>query len=140
MLTADLPLREALAPILAARAGGYGLAVEQRGAAGGDWLPAGDLARDDGPLDGLVAAVARGAGLDHPPLGAEWVLEHHAWKGASLVAAAMLSGGWVPDLRPGNVLLQFRDGAIWGIALRGGKVRRLDDEAELARAGHEALV
>ena len=132
-------LRSALARIADARAGGYGLLVEQRSEPGDGWLAADDLVRDDGPLDGMVAAVARGAGIDHPPLGAEWLLEHHAWQGASLTAAAMMSG-WVPDLEPGNVLVKFKDGAIWGIALRGGAVCEVRGEEALARAGHGALV
>ncbi|MGH2946676.1 MAG: (2Fe-2S)-binding protein [Solirubrobacteraceae bacterium] len=103
------------------------------------WVAADALVSDDGPLDEMVAAVAHAAGIDHPPLGAEWLLEHHAWQGASLTAAAMMSG-WVPDLAPGNVLVQFREGAIWGIALRGGMVRKLPDEPALVRAGHHALV
>ena len=132
-------LRSALARIADARAGGYGLLVEQRSEPGDGWSAADDLVRDDGPLDGMVAAVARSAGIDHPPLGAEWLLEHHAWQGASLTAAAMMSG-WVPDLEPGNVLVKFKDGAIWGIALRGGAVREVRGEEALARAGHDALV
>jgi len=131
-------LRRALAQIAEARAGGHGLAVEQRSVPEAGWVSARALASDAGPLDEMVAAVARGAGIDHPPLGAEWLLEHHAWQGASLTAAAMMTG-WVPDLAPENVLLHFRDGAVWGIALRGGPVHELRDEAALTRAGHRAL-
>jgi hypothetical protein len=139
VITTTDTLRTALARIAEARAGGFGLAVEQRSAAEASWVPAEELAGADGPLDDMVAAVAGSAGFDYPPLGAEWVLEHHAWQGASLTAAAMMSG-WVPDLAPANVLVHFRDGAIWGIALRGGDVRELPDESALARAGHDALV
>jgi hypothetical protein len=138
-LTSVLPpatLQRALAHIAQARAGGYGLSVEHRSVPGAGWVSAETLVND---LDEVVAAVARRAGIDYPPLGAEWLLEHHAWQGASLTAAAMMSG-WVPDLAPANVLEHFRDGAVWGIALRGGTVRKLPDEPALVRAGHRALV
>jgi hypothetical protein len=132
-------LRSALARVAEARAGGYGLAVEQRCEPGAGWLPADELVREGGPLDGMVNAVAHQAGFDHPPLGAQWLLEHHAWQGASLTAAAMMSG-WTPDLTPRNVLVRFHDGALSGIALRSGPVRELRDDAALARAGHDAVV
>jgi hypothetical protein len=132
-------LRRALARIAEASAGGYGLAVEHRSEPGAGWLPAEELVRERGPLDGMVTAVARNAGFDHPPLGAQWLLEHHAWQGASLTAAAMMSG-WIPDLTPRNVLVRFRDGAISGIALRSGPVREIRNDAALARAGHDAVV
>ena len=132
-------LQSALARIGALRAGGYGLTAELRPAPGDGWLAAADLVRVDGPLDAMVGAVTRRAGLDHPPLGAAWLLEHFAWQGASLAAAAAMDG-WVPDLAPGNVLVRFEDGAVWGIALRGGAVRSVAGDAPLARAAHAALV
>jgi hypothetical protein len=132
-------LGRALTRVAEARAGGYGLAVEHRSEPGAGWLPADELVRDGGPLDGMVAEVARCAGLDYPPLGAQWLLEHHAWNGASLTGAAMMSG-WIPDLTPGNVLVRFEDGALSGIALRGGPVREIRDHTALARAGHDAVV
>jgi hypothetical protein len=100
--------------INALRGGGFGLTVEQRDGPGDGWLAADAL---EGELDVLLVGIAELAGIDHPPLGAEWLLEHCAWQGASLAVAAALDG-WVPDLSPANVLLWFRDGGVWGIALR----------------------
>lgn len=100
--------------INALRGGGFGLTVEQRDGPGEGRLAAGAL---DGELDRLLAGMHDLAGIDHPPLGAQWLLEHCAWQGASLAVAAAMDG-WVPDLSPGNVLLWFRDGGVWGIALR----------------------
>ena len=42
--------------------------------------------------------------------------------------------GWVPDLSPGNVLLWFRDGGVWGIGLREVRVAGADP-----RAAHDEL-
>ena len=117
--------------INALRGGGFGLTVEQRDAPGEGWLAADAL---DARLDGLLAGMHDLAGLDHPPLGAQWLLEHCAWQGASLAVAAAMDG-WVPDLSPGNVLLWFRDGGVWGIALR--EVRR--GRRRPARAAHDVL-
>ena len=117
--------------INALRGGGFGLTVEQRDRPGEGWLAADAL---DVRLDELVTGVCDLAGLDHPPLGAEWLLEHCAWQGASLTVAALLDG-WVPDLSPDNVLLWFRDGGVWGIALREVRVAGSDP-----RTGHDALV
>src|SRR5687768_4636358 len=70
-------------------------------------------------LDELVDGACMLAGIDHPALGAEWVLEHCAWQAASLVATALMDG-CVPDLAPERVLLEVRDGSVWGIAGAGG--------------------
>jgi hypothetical protein len=133
-------LDAALGRIAAARAGGFGLFVARHAEPGEGWLPAGDLARDDGPLDGLVDAMGRSAGTDLRQVGAEWLLEVLAWHGAALTAAAMMSGRWVPDLRPRNVLVGVEHGAVLGLALRGGVVREHVTERALARAAHDALV
>ena len=116
--------------INALRGGGFGLTVERRDGPGEGWLAADAL---DADLDGLLAGVYDLAGLHHPPLGAEWLLEHCAWQGASLAVAAAMDG-WVPDLSPGNVLLWFRDGGIWGIALREVRAAGVGP-----RAAHDAL-
>ena len=117
--------------INALRGGGFGLTVEQRDGPGDGWLAAGAL---EERVDGLVAGVCDLAGLEHPPLGAEWLLEHCAWQGASLTVAALMDG-WAPDLSPDNVLLWVRDGGVWGIALREVRVAGSDP-----RAGHDQLV
>ena len=116
--------------INALRGGGFGLTVEQRVGPGEGWLAADAL---EDRIDELVTDVCGLAGLDHPPLGAEWLLEQCAWQGASLTVAALLDG-WVPDLSPANVLLWFRDGGVWGIALREVRVAGADP-----RAGHDQL-
>ena len=116
--------------ISALRGDGFGLTVEQRDAPGDGWLAVDAIAAD---LDGLLAGIYDLAGLRHPPLGAEWLLEHCAWQGASLAVAAAMDG-WVPDLTPGNVLLWFRDGGVWGIALREVRAAGADP-----RAAHDAL-
>ena len=132
-------LDAALARIAEARAGGYGLFVARRSEPGDGWYEAGVLARDDGPLDGLVADIARAAGTDLPSVGGEWLLELLAWHGAALTAAAMMSGRWVPDLSPANVLVGVEGGSVLGIALRGGSAREYAGERALARAAHAAL-
>src|SRR5918997_38564 len=114
-------LDAALARIAEARAGGYGLFVARRDEPGDGWIGAPELVRDNGTLDELVAAVARSAGADLSKVGAAWLLELIAWHGAALTAAAMMSGRWVPDLRPANVLVGFESGSVRGIALRGGE-------------------
>ena len=134
-----MELDAALARIADARAGGYGLFVARREEPGEGWLLAEALARDDGPLDELVAGMARSAGTDLHTVGGEWLLELLAWHGAALTAAAMMSGRWVPDLRPPNVLVGFDGGSVLGIALRGGEARGRGDERALARAAHRAL-
>src|SRR5688572_6179028 len=116
--------------INALRGHGFGLTVEQRDRPGDGWLPAGALGDE---LDDLLAGIYDLAGIEHPGLGAEWLLEHCAWQGASLAVAAALDG-WVPDLSPGNVLLRFRDGGVWGIALREVRVAGAGP-----RAAHDAL-
>ena len=65
----------------------------------------------------LVDSGSQAAFVEQNPLGAEWLLELFAWHGAALTAAAMMSGRWVPDLRPPNVLVGVEQGAILGIAL-----------------------
>ena len=72
--------------------------MERRDSPGEGWLAADAL---DGELERLLAGIQDLAGIDHPPLGAEWLLEHCAWQGASLAVAAALDG-WVPDRSPGN--------------------------------------
>jgi ferric iron reductase protein FhuF len=52
----------------------------------------------------------------------------------------MLSGRWVPDLAPGNVLVQLREGSAAAIALRGGEPRPIEDDRKLAAAAHAAVV
>ena len=116
--------------ITALRGNGFGLTVEQRDAPGEGWLAADALAAD---LDGLLEGIYDLAGVRHAPLGAEWLLEHCAWQGASLVVAAAMDG-WVPDLSPENVLLWFRDGGVWGLALREVRAAGADP-----RAAHDAL-
>ena len=120
--------------INALRGGGFGLTVGQRDGPGDGWLGADAL---EGELDRLLSGIADLAGIDHPPLGAEWLLEHCAWQGASLAVAAALDG-WVPDLAPDNVLLWFRDGGIWGIALR--ELRVTGSGAQAAHDQLEALL
>ena len=133
-------LDAALARVAAARAGGFGLFVARRAEPGEGWLAAGELARDDGPLDALVDGMGRSAGTDLRQVGTEWLLELLAWHGAALSAAAMLSGRWVPDLRPRNVLVGVENGAILGLALRAGAVREHGGDRALAQAAHDALV
>src|SRR5690349_2544689 len=116
--------------ITALRGNGFGLTVEQRDGPGEGWLPVEALGPE---LDRLLEGIYDLAGIEHAPLGAEWLLEHCAWQGASLAVAAALDG-WVPDLSPGNVLLRFHDGGIWGIALR--EVRTAGSGP---RAAHDAL-
>jgi hypothetical protein len=116
--------------ITALRGNGFGLTVEQRGRPGEGWLAADALGPE---LDELLAGIYGLAGIEHAGLGAEWLLEHCAWQGASLAVAAALDG-WVPDLAPGNVLFRFRDGGVWGIALRDVRVAGAGP-----RAAHNAL-
>jgi FhuF 2Fe-2S C-terminal domain len=133
-------LDAALARIAEARAGGYGLYVARRDEPGDGWHAGPELLSEDGPLEELVADVARSAGTDLPRVGAEWLLELVAWHGAVLTAAAMMSGRWVPDLTPGNVFVGVKDGSVMGVALRGGEPREHAGDEELARAGHAALL
>jgi hypothetical protein len=122
--------------ITALRSGGFGLTVERRDAPGDGWLAADALGAD---LDRLVEDMCALAPLEHPPLGAEWLLEHCAWQGASLAVAALMDG-WVPDLAPANVLLLFRDGGVWGIALRDVRPAGSYGDPERARALGEAML
>jgi FhuF 2Fe-2S C-terminal domain len=108
-----MDVETAVERIAALRAGGFGLTVELRDGPGEGWVAAGEL---PARLDDLVDGACELAGIDHPPLGAEWVLEHCAWQAASLTVAALMDG-WVPDLAPERVLLQARGGSLWGIAL-----------------------
>jgi hypothetical protein len=120
--------------IAALRGNGIGLTVEQRDGPGEGWIAADVL---DAELDRLLPGVYDLAGIEHAGLGAEWLLEHCAWQGASLAVAAALDG-WVPDLDPRNVLLWFRDGGVWGIALR--EVRAAGHGPRTAHDALEAML
>ena len=116
--------------ISALHSNGFGLTVEQHEGPGEGWLAADAL---DARSRQVAGQRLRHRGLRPPAARRRVAARDCAWQGASLAVAAALDG-WVPDLTPGNVLLWFRDGGVWGIALREVRVAGAGP-----RAAHDAL-
>lgn len=86
-----------IAPLAAARAGGFGLGVRATPAPAG-WREAGAAARGPGLLDSLLARIAGAAGTRSAAVAATWYLEKHAWHACGAALAGLLVHGAVPPL------------------------------------------
>ena len=98
-MTAVAAGQDLLAPIAAARANDFGLAVRPLPGDPAGWRPAAAVP-DLGPL---LDAVAAGAGTASRAVAATWLLEGHAWSVASAALAAVLVHGLAPPLDRGLV-------------------------------------
>jgi hypothetical protein len=107
-----------LAPLAAARANWFGLALRAAPVPAGEegWRPAGAAAADPALLEALLARTAAGAGTRSPAVAATWHLEKHAWHVASAALAGVLVHGALPPLE-GALLRDGEQGWAEAVAL-----------------------
>ena len=112
------PLDDTIRRACGLEVAGWPLVIARRDGPGDGFERADDLHRPGRLLDQRIAASAALGNTHHRHVGAQWWFERCAWLVASASLGCVLSSGWLPSLRPTDVLIASADGMPTAIGFR----------------------